>query len=79
MNILNQMQQEAEKLIPGVNLAELLAKPPVRTRPLEQRKKIAVLLRSGSFYLDPTWLDYYYPISDTALNAIKYNPKIKTP
>ena len=78
MNIYKQMQAQAEQIIPGVNLAELLRATNGENRNPKERRRIAALLRSGSYYLSPSWLAGYYPVTDSALVNIKNDFKIKT-
>lgn len=77
-NIYDQMQADAESIVPGINLAALLAPPPARTRTYEHKAGIAQIVRSSSLYFTPSWLSAYYPVNENTLEAIKNNRKIRT-
>jgi hypothetical protein len=71
--IYTQMQEEAERIIPGVSLKNLLRNPrsPKRCRSIKVRMQIAQLLRSGNMYLTAEWLAHYYNANAHTLTTIK--------
>jgi len=71
--IYTQMQEDAERIIPGVSLKNLLRNPrhPKRCRSIKVRTQIAQLLRSGNMYLTAEWLAHYYKANAHTLTTIK--------
>jgi hypothetical protein len=70
MNIYKQMQEQAEQIVPGIDLSKLLSacQPNQRIKGLD---KIAKLLRSGQFYMTSSWLAAYYAVDKSTLDYIK--------
>ena len=70
MNIYKQMQEQAEQIVPGIDLSKLLSACQPNQR-IKGRAKIAKLLRSGQFYMTSSWLAAYYPVDKSTLDYIK--------
>ena len=70
---------EADEILPGINLDQLLRKSSRKApRRFEDSQKIHALLNSGKYYLSPCWLASYYPETEKNLSGIKINPKYES-